>query len=89
MYLLIAVRAHKCSEAAKSHYIVKLLTRVAFEPRRYVEYDKTTVLQMMGRAGRPQFDDEGIALIMTQRSVTPRCCGSLRGVCQLQEMLLI
>ncbi|XP_068188978.1 activating signal cointegrator 1 complex subunit 3 isoform X2 [Antennarius striatus] len=31
--------------------------------RRYVDYPITDVLQMMGRAGRPQFDDEGKAVI--------------------------
>ena len=31
---------------------------------RYVDFPITDVLQMMGRAGRPQFDDSGIAVIM-------------------------
>ncbi|EFA86469.1 DEAD/DEAH box helicase [Heterostelium album PN500] len=32
--------------------------------KRYVDYPLTDVLQMMGRAGRPQFDKEGKAVIM-------------------------
>eukprot|EP01135_Chromosphaera_perkinsii_P001316 Nk52_evm43s164 gene=Nk52_evmTU43s164 len=32
----------------------------------YVDYPITDVLQMMGRAGRPQFDDEGKAVILVQ-----------------------
>eukprot|EP00899_Mesostigma_viride_P021111 jgi/Mesvir1/29000/Mv17769-RA.1 len=32
--------------------------------RRYVDYPITDVLQMMGRAGRPQFDSQGKAVIM-------------------------
>ncbi|XP_076445059.1 activating signal cointegrator 1 complex subunit 3-like isoform X3 [Babylonia areolata] len=32
--------------------------------RRYVDFPITDVLQMMGRAGRPQFDNEGIAVIL-------------------------
>ncbi|XP_061675544.1 activating signal cointegrator 1 complex subunit 3 isoform X3 [Syngnathoides biaculeatus] len=32
--------------------------------RRYVDYPITDVLQMMGRAGRPQFDDHGKAVIL-------------------------
>ena len=36
------------------------------------EYDRSTILQMIGRAGRPQFDDEGIAILMTPKEV----CGS-------------
>ena len=35
----------------------------------YQEYDRSTCLQMMGRAGRPQFDTHGIAIIMTQSQV--------------------
>ena len=31
---------------------------------RYVDYPITDVLQMMGRAGRPQFDDKGVACIL-------------------------
>jgi len=31
---------------------------------RYVDFPITDVLQMMGRAGRPQFDDSGKAVIM-------------------------
>ena len=37
----------------------------------YQEYDRCTCLQMIGRAGRPQYDLEGTAVIMTERSV--RC----------------
>uniref|UniRef100_A0A8C7XEW1 Activating signal cointegrator 1 complex subunit 3 n=1 Tax=Oryzias sinensis TaxID=183150 RepID=A0A8C7XEW1_9TELE len=32
--------------------------------RRYVDYPITDVLQMMGRAGRPQFDEQGKAVIL-------------------------
>lgn len=35
----------------------------------YQEYDRSTCLQMIGRAGRPQFDTEGVAVIMTQKQV--------------------
>ena len=31
---------------------------------RYVDYPVTDVLQMMGRAGRPQFDTHGVAVIL-------------------------
>ena len=31
---------------------------------RYVDFPITDVLQMMGRAGRPQFDDKGVAVIL-------------------------
>lgn len=32
--------------------------------KRYVDFPVTDVLQMMGRAGRPQFDDQGVAVIL-------------------------
>ncbi len=32
--------------------------------RRYVDFPITDVLQMMGRAGRPQYDRHGVAIIM-------------------------
>lgn len=32
--------------------------------RRYVDFPITDVLQMMGRAGRPQYDDHGVAVIL-------------------------
>lgn len=33
---------------------------------RYVDYPVTDVLQMMGRAGRPQFDIKGVACVMVE-----------------------
>ncbi|KAL4457640.1 hypothetical protein ABPG75_012505 [Micractinium tetrahymenae] len=33
----------------------------------YQEYERSTCLQMVGRAGRPQYDTEGVAVIMTQK----------------------
>ncbi len=36
----------------------------------YKEYDRSVCLQMVGRAGRPQFDTEGVAVIMTQKQVS-------------------
>ncbi|TGZ63845.1 hypothetical protein CRM22_006690 [Opisthorchis felineus] len=38
------------------------------QTKRYVDYPITDVLQMMGRAGRPQFDNQGKAVIMVEDS---------------------
>ena len=35
---------------------------------RYVDFPITDVLQMMGRAGRPQFDDDGVAVVLVHES---------------------
>ena len=34
---------------------------------RYVDFAITDVLQMIGRAGRPQFDDEGVAAVLVHQ----------------------
>ena len=34
---------------------------------RYVDFPVTDVLQMMGRAGRPQFDQQGVAVILVRQ----------------------
>ncbi|KAK2947264.1 putative DExH-box ATP-dependent RNA helicase DExH14 [Blattamonas nauphoetae] len=34
--------------------------------QKYIPYPITDVLQMMGRAGRPQFDTSGVAVVMTE-----------------------
>ncbi|CDW55867.1 activating signal cointegrator 1 complex subunit [Trichuris trichiura] len=34
--------------------------------RRYVDFPVTDVLQMIGRAGRPQYDEQGIAMVYVQ-----------------------
>lgn len=33
----------------------------------YTEYNKMEIDQMVGRAGRPQYDNKGIAVIMTDK----------------------
>lgn len=35
----------------------------------YKEYDEFQILQMIGRAGRPQFDTTATAIIMTKNSM--------------------
>ncbi|PNH08408.1 putative ATP-dependent DNA helicase HFM1 [Tetrabaena socialis] len=45
----------------------------------YREYDRSVCLQMVGRAGRPQFDTEGVAVIMTQKETYDRYTNLLSG----------
>lgn len=46
--------------------IVKGTAAFADGIRKVQELTDLDVLQMMGRAGRPQFDDSGVAVIMTR-----------------------
>ena len=41
-----------------------------FDPKlkKYVDFPVTDILQMIGRAGRPQFDDKGIACVFVEES---------------------
>ncbi|KAI8983869.1 Sec63 Brl domain-containing protein [Pilobolus umbonatus] len=39
-----------------------------YKERRYVDFPITDILQMMGRAGRPQFDNTGISRVFVQDS---------------------
>jgi replicative superfamily II helicase len=45
--------------------LVCILGTTLYQNGSMVEIDRNEVMQMMGRAGRPQFDTEGIAVIMT------------------------
>jgi ATP-dependent DNA helicase HFM1/MER3 len=40
-------------------------TQIYVQNAGYKEYSELDILQMVGRAGRPQFDDVGISVIMT------------------------
>jgi replicative superfamily II helicase len=48
--------------------------------KRYVDFPITDILQMMGRAGRPQFDTEARACILVQESKKTfyRCASPFR-----------
>ncbi|XP_063535997.1 probable ATP-dependent DNA helicase HFM1 [Cydia strobilella] len=53
----------------------------------YQEYSISTVLQMVGRAGRPQFDTEATAVIMTRLQDKPRYQALVGGSEPLQSYL--
>ncbi|KAH7419101.1 hypothetical protein BKA64DRAFT_729237 [Cadophora sp. MPI-SDFR-AT-0126] len=47
-------------------HTVVLKGTVCFQDSRLVEYSDLEVMQMLGRAGRPQFDNSAVAVIMTR-----------------------
>ncbi|KAI0510291.1 hypothetical protein KFK09_010892 [Dendrobium nobile] len=54
----------------------------------YLEYDRSMVLQMSGRAGRPPFDDTGVVVIMTRRATVHLYENLLNG-CEMVESQLL
>ncbi|KAK9683521.1 hypothetical protein RND81_10G147600 [Saponaria officinalis] len=54
----------------------------------YTEYDRSTVLQMCGRAGRPPFDDTGLVIIMTRKETVHLYENLLNG-CEIVESQLL
>ncbi|KAF7922103.1 uncharacterized protein EAE98_008314 [Botrytis deweyae] len=53
-------------------HLVVLKGTVCFQDSGLVEYSDLEVMQMLGRAGRPQFDDSAIAIIMTRMEKADR-----------------
>ncbi|KAK9925336.1 hypothetical protein M0R45_033663 [Rubus argutus] len=54
----------------------------------YMEIDRSTILQMCGRAGRPPFDDTGMVIIMTRRDTVHLYENLLNG-CEMVESQLL
>nr|DAD34519.1 TPA_asm: hypothetical protein HUJ06_005159 [Nelumbo nucifera] len=54
----------------------------------YVEYDRSMILQMCGRAGRPPFEDTGMVIIMTRRETVYLYENLLNG-CEMVESRLL
>ena len=55
---------------------------------RYLEYDVSDCLQMVGRAGRPQFESSAVAVIMTEKSSVARYQNLLAGAEAIESQLL-
>ncbi|KAJ8443907.1 hypothetical protein Cgig2_032731 [Carnegiea gigantea] len=68
--------------------VIKSTQQYNKEKGSYVEYDRATVLQMCGRAGRPPFDDTGLVIIMTRRETVHLYENFLNG-CEMVESQLL
>lgn len=53
-------------------HLVVIMGTQRYSNGKYMEYDVSEALQMVGRAGRPPFDTTGVAVIITKRSVKQR-----------------
>lgn len=53
----------------------------------YKEISNDNLLQMIGRAGRPQYDTEGVAVVMTKNSLKTRYEGLVHGKYPLESSL--
>lgn len=63
--LLVATSTLAWGVNTPAHLVIIKGTEFYDAPtKRYVDYPITDVLQMMGRAGRPQYDHHGVAVIM-------------------------
>ncbi|KAL3526077.1 hypothetical protein ACH5RR_014449 [Cinchona calisaya] len=54
----------------------------------YMEYDRSMILQMCGRAGRPPFDDTGTVIIMTRKETVHLYENLLNG-CEMVESQML
>ncbi|KAL3631369.1 hypothetical protein CASFOL_024353 [Castilleja foliolosa] len=54
----------------------------------YMEYERSMVLQMCGRAGRPPFDDTGMVIIMTRKETVHLYENLLNG-CEMVESQML
>ncbi|CAH8309244.1 unnamed protein product [Eruca vesicaria subsp. sativa] len=68
--------------------VIKSTQHFNKEKGHYMEYDRSTLLQMCGRAGRPPFDDTGMVVIMTRRETVHLYENLLNG-CEVVESQLL
>ncbi|XP_010528238.1 PREDICTED: DExH-box ATP-dependent RNA helicase DExH17 isoform X2 [Tarenaya hassleriana] len=68
--------------------IIKSTQHFNKEKGLYMEYDRSMILQMCGRAGRPPFDDTGMVIIMTRRE-TVHLYENLLSGCEIVESQLL
>lgn len=68
--------------------IIKSTQHFNREKGLYMEYDRSMILQMCGRAGRPPFDDSGMVIIMTRRETVHLYENLLNG-CEMVESQLL
>ncbi|KZT27339.1 P-loop containing nucleoside triphosphate hydrolase protein [Neolentinus lepideus HHB14362 ss-1] len=58
-----------------------------YQPDGYKEYSDLDVMQMMGRAGRPQFDKDGIAIVLCEPELEAKYRNLVQGKTVLESCL--
>ena len=66
-------------------YLVVVKGTGVYRDRKMVEYQHSEVVQMCGRAGRPQFETEGVAVIMTQPNNKARYENAATGQSEIES----
>ncbi|KAG8176376.1 hypothetical protein JTE90_020162 [Oedothorax gibbosus] len=69
-------------------HLVVIKSTVQYAGGSYKEYTETQVLQMIGRAGRPQFDTSATAVIMTKASLKDKYDSIVSGKQVVESSLL-
>lgn len=70
-----------------AHLVIVKGTQFYKRGRGYVEYSPSTILQMIGRAGRPQFDATGVAVVMTKFTTENRYATIVSGQTPVESQL--
>ncbi|KAI5966207.1 HFM1 [Candida pseudojiufengensis] len=68
-------------------YLVVIKGTKCWFENSFQEYTETDVLQMIGRAGRPQFEKDGVAVIMTNKSTEQKYERLLKGTEKVESTL--
>ncbi|CAG8457778.1 10751_t:CDS:10 [Ambispora leptoticha] len=68
-------------------HLVIIKSTLTWNNQQYVEYSDLEILQMLGRAGRPQFDDSGVAVIMTSNEMKDKYENLVSGTELLESSL--
>ncbi|CAG8752235.1 18126_t:CDS:2, partial [Cetraspora pellucida] len=61
-------------------HLVVIKSTTAYKNGGFTEYSDSEIKQMLGRAGRPQFDDSGIAVIMTTHNMKQKYEALVTGI---------
>ena len=68
-------------------YLVIIKGTRCWSENRFKEYQETDILQMIGRAGRPQFENKGVAVVMTNAKLKQKYEKVINGTEKVESSL--